>query len=301
MGDIIIGIGCCFVTDESIINTWRCKPVMTHHKGIVRRHFFLHKIILYSFILIGTTAHAQPKTKLEQKTVQAFEEYTRKFEKNIDAAVSGEKPFLWIQNHDSDKQSQVHRGEILIFKPDKNVDIPKGIIHVWGVSAFISGTKAEDVINLLLDYDNHKNVYPSVIDSKLLGKGGDTVKGYLKFKYKKVLTVVLNTEHQAVLTRLKKGRYFIRVLSTRITEVENYGEPGESELPVGRDSGFLWRLNSYWFVEPQQDGVFIECQSLTLTRHIPFGLGWAVGPFVNSVPKDSLEELVDSTRQFFSD
>ena len=268
---------------------------------MVRRYIFLYQIVLYSFILTGTIAFAQPKTRLEQETVQAFEQYCRKFEKSIDAAVSGEKPFLWIQKQDREQQNLVRRGDIVIFKPDKNVDIPNGIIHVWGVSAFIPGIKAGDVTDLLLDYDNHKNVYPSVIDSKLLGKSGDIVKGYLKFKYKKVLTVVLNTEHQTVLTRLKKDRYFIRAHSTRITEIENYGEPDESELPVGRDSGFMWRLNSYWFVEPRPDGVLLECQSLTLTRSIPFGLGWAVGPFVNSIPKDSLKELVDSTRRFFPD
>ncbi len=251
--------------------------------------------------LVIPSAEAQPKTDLEKKTVQAFDEYTRNFEVNINAAVSGEREFLWIDSQASEKQNQARRGEVFIFKPDKNVDVPKGIIHVWGVSEFIAGIGAEDVVNLLLDYDRHKDVYPSVIDSKLLEKKGDSVKGFLKFKYKKVITVVLNTEHEAELTRLDKGKYFIRVRSTRIAQVEDYGKPDEHELPIGRDSGFMWRLNTYWFVEPRQDGVFLECQSLTLSRSIPFGLGWIVGPFVESIPKDSLKELADGTRRYFSD
>jgi hypothetical protein len=250
--------------------------------------------------VIGTTAHAQPKTDLEQRTLQAFEEYVRQFEKSIHAAVSGERPFLWIESQDPDIRDQAREGEILVYKPDENADVPEGIVHVWGVSAFIAGVGAEDVVNLLLDYDRHKNVYPSVIDSKLLEKNGNTVKGFLKFKYKKVITVVLDTEHEAELTRLERGRYYIGVHSTRIAQVEDYGEPDEHELPVGEDSGFMWRLNTYWFVEPRKEGVFLECRSLTLTRSVPFGLGWVVGPFVESIPKDSLKELVENTRRYFS-
>ena len=273
---------------------------MNYFSSTKRGGLFLRGFIVCGLFLTGTTANAQLKTRLEEKTVRAFEEYTRKFEKNIDVAVSGKKPFLWIHGQDSGMKNRARNGEILIFKSDNNVDISKGIIHVWGVSAFLSGARAEDIINLLLDYDRHKKVYPSVIDSKLLDKNGDTVKGYLKFKYKKVLTVVLNTEHKAELSRLDNGRYCIRVHSTRITELEDYGKPDEHESPVGEDHGFMWRLNSYWFVEPQQDGVFLECQSLTLTRSIPFGMGWIVKPFVESVPRDSLEELVESTRRYFS-
>lgn len=266
---------------------------------MTKLHLSLWSLIACSFLLSETTVNAQPKTTLEQKTLKAFEKYVNEFEKDVDAAVSGKKPFLWIHSQDSDSQKRVRKGEVLIFKKRENIDVPNGIIHVWGASMFIAKAKAEDVVKLLLDYNRHKDMYPSVIDSKVLGKSGDTVKGYLRFKYKKVLTAVLNTTHQAELTRLSRDRYFIRVHSTRIAEVENYGEPDERELPVGKDSGFMWRLNTYWFLETQPDGVFIECQSLTLSRSIPFGLGWIVKPFVESIPRDSLQELAEGVRKAF--
>jgi len=248
-------------------------------------------------VLVVMRANAQPKTSLQPRTLKAFEEYAGKFEQAINAMASGKRPFMWILEQGSDLRSRARRGEILIFKSHENVDVPKGIIHVWGVSAFMTGARSEDVVELLLDYNRHKNVYPSVIDSKVLGKNGDTVRGYLKFGYKKALQVVLNTEHQAEITRLSMGRYFIRVHSTRIAEVVHNGRPTERELPVGNDRGFMWRLNTYWFVDQQQDGVCVECQSLTLSRSIPFGLNWLIGPFVESIPRDSLEELVEGTRK----
>jgi hypothetical protein len=262
----------------------------------VQMRILLGSLIVCWALMPATAASAQPKTNLKQKTLSAFEEYAGQFEKNIKAMVSGEKPFLWIQSQDPDSLNRIRRGEILIFKSGENVGVPDGIIHVWGVSAFVAGAEAQDALKLLLDYNRHKNIYPSVIDSRVLEKNGDTVRGYLKFRYKKALTVVLNTEHLAKLTALSQGRYFIQVQSTRIAQVVDDGKPDAHELPVGKDSGFMWRLNTYWFLEQVQDGILMECQSLTLTRSIPFGLGWIIKPFVESIPRDSLEELVGGTR-----
>ena len=58
-----------------------------------------------SFILAGATALALPMADLQQKTLKAFEEYVSEFEKNIDAAVSGEKPFLWLHSQDPDHKN----------------------------------------------------------------------------------------------------------------------------------------------------------------------------------------------------
>ena len=35
--------------------------------------------------------------------------------------------------------------------------------------------------------------------------------------------------------------------------------------------------------------MFVECLSVSLSRRIPFGLGWLVKPFVSSMPRESLE------------
>ena len=65
----------------------------------------------------------------------------------------------------------------------------------------------------------------------------------------------------------------------------------------GKGGGYLWRLNSYWRFEERDGGVYLECESVSLTRDIPFGLGWAVGPFVTSLPRESLEFTLDTTRK----
>jgi hypothetical protein len=51
----------------------------------------------------------------------------------------------------------------------------------------------------------------------------------------------------------------------------------------------MWRLNTYWSYEERDGGLYMQIESVSLTRSIPSGLGWALGPFVESVPRESLE------------
>src|SRR5207244_11795346 len=96
--------------------------------------------------------------------------------------------------------------------------------------------------------------------------------------------------------RVDDSRWSSRTGSTRIAEVADAGESREREKPVGHDGGFLWRLNAYWRFVERDGGVYVECESVSLTRDIPTGLGWMIGPFVTSIPKESLEHTLGSTR-----
>jgi hypothetical protein len=40
----------------------------------------------------------------------------------------------------------------------------------------------------------------------------------------------------------------------------------------------------------------VQCESVSLSRDIPFGLGWVVGPFVSSIPRESLTFTLQTTR-----
>jgi len=92
------------------------------------------------------------------------------------------------------------------------------------------------------------------------------------------------------------GRASSRSFTTKIAEIDNAGTPSEKELPIGNDSGFMWRLNSYWRFREQDGGVIVECESVSLSRQIPFGFGWLVGSYVESIPRESLESALTSIR-----
>jgi hypothetical protein len=128
---------------------------------------------------------------------------------------------------------------------------------------------------------------------------GDRFTVRLQLFMKKGISVVLNTENEVLYRRLSDTRVFVRGYSTRIAEVQNAGGPDESELPVGRDGGYLWRFNNYCSLEQRDEapsgaaapgaaGTYVQCESLSLSRGVPTGLGWLIGPFVTSIPRESL-------------
>jgi hypothetical protein len=100
-----------------------------------------------------------------------------------------------------------------------------------------------------------------------------------------------------VFSRPAADRARSRVYSTRIAQVEDPDTSEERELPVGNDGGYLWRLYTYWRFLERDGGTYIQCESISLTRDIPLGLGFIVGPFVTSIPRESLEFTLTTTRK----
>jgi hypothetical protein len=110
------------------------------------------------------------------------------------------------------------------------------------------------------------------------------------------VTVRYNTEHSVVYRDHSATRISSRSIATKIAEISDAGSPAEKEKTSADDSGFMWRLNSYWRFEETDGGVIVECESISLSRSIPFGLGLLVGPFVKSVPKESLNDMLVGIR-----
>jgi hypothetical protein len=180
----------------------------------------------------------------------------------------------------------------------REIDVPDGLIHHWIGATFVRGATLERGVALLQDYDNHAELFaPMVTRSRLLKRSGDTFVSFLRFRQKKVITVVVNTENEAHFSRPGPGRAEARIRSTRIAEVDNPDTPQESEKPVGNDGGYLWRLNTYWRVLEADGGIYVQCESVTLTRGIPVGFGWLIRPFVTSIPRESLEFTLETSRK----
>ena len=147
------------------------------------------------------------------------------------------------------------------------------------------------------DYNHHQDIYkPEVVRSKLLSHSGNDFKIFYQIRKHKVITVTLDTEHDVRYFQMDAAHAYSRSTSTRIAEVENAGQANEREKVVGRDGGFLWRIDSWWRWEEKDGGIYVECESVSLTRDIPTGLGWLIRPFVTSIPKESLEDTLGSTR-----
>ncbi len=234
---------------------------------------------------------------LQTETLLAFDAYIREAEAAIEETPHGGS-FLWSYGS-LDRVRRLQRGEILAELWSREpVDVPHGLIHDWIGAVSVSGTAVDRTIALIQDYDNHKCIYaPDVIDSRLISRHGDDFTIYLRLLKKKIMTVVLETEHDVHYSRLDPLRWSCRSYSTRIAEVQHAGESNETVLPPDTGHGFLWRLYSYWKFQERNGDTCIECRAISLTRDIPAGLKWIIQPIVRSLPKDSLVNTLAATRQ----
>ncbi len=213
-----------------------------------------------------------------------------------------ELPDVLLRRHEQEDtidpalMKKVLNGEIVTMQFNRDLEVPGGLIHEWVGDIFLPNVTLEQVMFILLDYDHHKNIYPEVLDSKLLERHGNSVRCYLKMrKQKSMVTVVLNSEYDVRLNRLDPDRCEIRSRSARIEEVQNFGDKDERVLPVGKDSGFLWRLNAYWCLKAVRGGVILELTTLSLSRQVPFGLFW-IKPYLTSLPRESIVSTLRSTQ-----
>jgi hypothetical protein len=236
--------------------------------------------------------------ELRPETVAAFDQHVATSDARLQRHPSLTEPFLRTTSS-PDRLLRLDNGEIVVDPCVGKGDLPvkDGIIHHWIGGVFVPGRGAAEALALLQDFDGYKRIYAaSVDDSKTLKREGDSYRAYLRLRKHRVVTVVLNTEYQGEFVRVDGQRWYSRSHSTRIAQVKDPGGPGERELPVGDDSGYLWRIVTFWRLQETASGVYLECEVIGLTRGVPFGLGWLVRPIIRSFPRESLFETLSDTR-----
>jgi hypothetical protein len=236
--------------------------------------------------------------ELKTETLEVFAEHIRVTEARVARRLEAGRAFLWAED-EAERFRLVRSGEVVVKPVSGNGDheIRSGLIHDWIGAVFIPGATLEHVLALVQNYDNHKNVYkPEVMDSRTLHREGNYFKIYLRLMKKKVITAVLSTEHDVRYFPLSPTRAHSRSYTTKVAELQDPGTPSEKEKPVGDDHGFLWRLYSYWRFDERDGGVYVECQAVSLTRNVPFGLGLLITPIIRDLPKESLTNTLRATR-----
>jgi hypothetical protein len=238
------------------------------------------------------------KIQLNPETLKAFEAYVREAEAAMEEGLPSGGQFLW-SDMDLARAHLVRAGEIVaqFWSGNGPSKVPKGLIHDWVGAAFTPGTTVEATLALVQDYDHHQDIYkPEVLVSKLMRHRGNDFEIYLRLLKKKILTVVLDTDHDVQYRSIDATRWLCRSYTTRIAEVENAGTPKEQVLAPDTGYGFLWRLYSYWRFQERDNGVHFECRAISLTRDVPMGLGWLIEPIIQKLPCESLIHTLDCTR-----
>lgn len=244
--------------------------------------------------------------ELRPRTLESWETYVRLTEQRIAKEINGASNFLGtdflVGGVPQRTRVLLRNGQVSIrrmhtpYQNGREIPVPDGMIHHWLGGIFVPGVTLESLLEWLQDYDQHDRFFLEVEESRLLSRQGPEFRIFYRLRRRKVITVFYNTLHTVVYRQHGSERASSRSFTTRIAEIEDASEATESEKPVGDDRGFLWRLNSYWRFQEEDGGVFVECESISLSRSIPFGLGWLIKGYVESIPRESLENTLTSIR-----
>jgi hypothetical protein len=227
------------------------------------------------------------------RAVASFNSYAEKVEARLEQQHQSANSFIATQD-----MVRLRNGELIVEKltPDSPAGFPGAMLHHWRGTAFAAGATAGDFERLMRNYGSYPQIYaPQVTEAKVLSQQGDHYRVTMRVRQHHVITVVMDTTYDVSFARLDAQHGYSLSRSTRISEIDSPGTAKERALDPGQDHGFLWRLNTYWTYEERDGGLYMQIESISLTRAIPTGLGWAIGPFVESVPRESLEFTLRST------
>lgn len=178
--------------------------------------------------------------------------------------------------------------------------IPGGKLHHWAGAIYIPRTTVDAVVKRMQDYAGRESeFYQEVQSSKLLARDGDKLRVFMRLHRGAYgMDATFNSEHAVEYRRLGAARASSRSVAIKMAELANPGTPQEREKAAGKDSGFLWRLNAYWRFEQMGDGVLIECESVSLSRSVPFVARPFISGIVEGIAEESLQGTLNSLRKF---
>jgi hypothetical protein len=196
-------------------------------------------------------------------------------------------------------EARLRSGDVVIehLTPAAGAELPGALLHDWRGTAFLPGATLADYERVLREFGAYPRYYsPEVTRASVLQQRGDHYQMTMRVVQHHILTVVTDGTYEVTFGRLDAQHGYSISRSTKVAEIGAPGTASEHALTPSEQHGFLWRMNTYWSYEERDGGLYIQIESVSLTRSIPTGLGWLIGPFVQSVPRESLEFTLRATR-----
>ena len=228
--------------------------------------------------------------------MQAWDDYIQTVDLAMAERASGRRSFLWV-DESPDLVRRVRGGELLVSSQD-HPKLPQGLIHHWIGAMFLPNTTLDNVTDLLDDYDRYETFYrPLVGKSKVLYRTGDCRKVTLLMVQKAFgVTAAVETEDEIRIEKLHTSMAYSLSNSVRVQEIADYGQSNEHPFPEDRGPGYVWRTHGVTRIEQRDGGVYVEIETIALSRGIPWEFRWLVEPLTEHLPRTIMFETLKNTR-----
>lgn len=273
------------------------KTVSTQILSPSERRRIIWSVALATLLFLAASV-ASKASQLNPETSSAWNEYIQAQTARV-AETCHNRLFLW-SDQSPDRIRRLREGEVVVAPMGENPKaVPHGMIHHWIGVVFLPGANLNDVLAVVRDYDKYQKFYaPNVVESRLLQRGSTEDAFSLRMLNKAVVTkFALDAEFQTSYTQLDENRWYSVGYSTRIREVEDYGQPNQYELPPDTGRGFIWRLYNIARFEQRDGGVYVELEAVALSREVPGALRWVINPVVRRASKGSMLVSLQKTQE----
>jgi hypothetical protein len=286
---------------QSITGTPFAESAVNTHTSIpFRSSLFKSTLGLSLWLAAMTFPFKATAANLKSETIAAWNDYLATVNSNLQKRVQPGGSFLWTFEN-ADRAAAVRRGEIVVAPaPGHNpAKVPGGLIHHWMGAMFLPGLKPDEVLTVTRDYDHYKEYYgPSVVESKTIARDDVNDKFSMLIMNKAFFVkTALDADYHSINVRLDRDRYYSTSRTTRVQEIEEYGQSGEHRMPEGEGGGYIWKLFSIARLDQRDGGVYVEIEAVALSRDIPAAARFFVDPIVRRVSRYSLLTSLEQTEK----
>ena len=201
----------------------------------------------------------------------------------------------WATDEDPDGTrtlARLRRGDIdVVRRTLPGVDVRDATIEHWQGSVLLRGVSLDDVAWRLRNPDR----FPLPPDVRALRVSQRSASGhelYLRLTRSMLVSATYDTWHSVRFVSTSAGRAESVSTTSRVEEVHDAGTPRERRVDATDGSGFLWRMQSRWRFSAVPEGVVVTCESVTLSRPVPTGLGLVARPVITRVARESMTTAV---------
>ncbi len=253
----------------------------------------------YLMVLVAALVIAPQKiaaADLEPTTAAAYDRFVETVAQAFSKQIGSED---FLAQASPQALDRLRHGEILL-EPgsgDGIVEVPNGLIHHWRGTVFVPDITLEEVLRVARDYTRYASIYDWVVAADLVAREGNRYRTF--FRAQRRAGAVTGVVDAWMVTEYQHPRPGLATSIARadcVRQVEHAGEPTERRLPPGTGNGYLWRANAMSKYLERDGGVYMEIDTIGLSRGFPMLLGWIIEPVARRLGRGSAGESLSQLR-----
>jgi hypothetical protein len=230
------------------------------------------------------------------QTLEAWNDCEQEARAEVLKESSTPERFLFTDSRPEHLESAQFRRGLFITSPHSGgMPIPSGLIHHWFGTISIPNAHLAELIAVLQDYNSYAAVYkPGVVESKLLGRDQNEFTYRLKFVQRGFgIKAGLLANFKSTYYRLAPDAGYSVTEAANLTELADPGTPEERPLTQNASHGYVEKVFTIVRYREVDGGVYVEVESLTLSRSIPAAIRWMVTPLVQRFSRQTMADTLD--------